>query len=138
MSRNFTHTACVALSTLCLHVLKFRATTFRYGFVCYLRPIDSVTASPFSSCPTCDGCESEQSSVKSRSTTKRKHGQHLSTNAQEPKVPQQTDQQSYRCRVGIVAVLQYWPPICLCRRGSLSRSLARQAQPTHTANLSMK
>ena len=45
-------------------------------------------------------------------------------------VPQQMDQHSYHSHIGIVAVLQYWPPKCLCTRGSLLCSLTSQTQPT--------
>ena len=57
--------------------------------------------------------------------TKRKRAQYLSFNAEEP-IKVILDQHHCHSRIGLVAVLQYQPPKCLCRRGSLSRSIASQ------------
>ena len=110
---------------------QFEPATFCYGS---LRPIDSVldTQGPLSrAIPRV--MVSEQSSVESRSMTNRKQGQYHSSNVEEPKdslAQQQMDQHSYHSHIGIVAVLQYWPPNCLCRRGSLSCSRTHETQPT--------
>ena len=96
------------------------------------------TGSSFSSSPACNGWGSEQSSVEQKHD-QQKTGSVPLINAEEPKVaswqPSHANGSaqlpfSRHCCVGIVAVLQYRPSKCLCRRGCLSHSLACQTQLT--------
>ena len=70
-----------------------------------LSVLNWYTGSPFSSCPVCEGWGSEQSKTKKKSRASTFH------QAEEHKVAswQQTDQHMCHSRIGIVAILHYWP-----------------------------
>ena len=134
--KNFTHEIFHTLCALSTRAQIWTGNVFLWLFFTTCIPLAvpwyMYTGSPFSSRPACEGWGSEQSSVEGRSMTNRKQGQYLLSTWKSLKSAWHHSKQisSYHSRVGIVAVLQYWPPIFLCGRGSLSHSPAHQTQPT--------
>ena len=135
MSRNFPPTKFPHLRGAVFTCSNLDQRRFVTALFRYLRPIDSVldTQAPLS-----QAVPRVMAKEVNKLCRKQKHGQQKAgpiplVNAEEPKVAsssQQTDKHNCHSGVGIVAVFRYWLPKCLCRRGSLLRSLASQTQPT--------